>query len=232
MKKIISLFVLIMIVLCMANDTIAAMQCKIVLSPEDTSEVTTNDEFKVDVKVSEIFSDRGLVAFGAILDYDKNSLKLEKMEGVGDYSAPAYNEKNGKILIERNPTNHNATMFTLTFKVLKTDNVKVTMKDITVSDGTGLGKVETQTYTPQIKAEVTPTPTITPAPTEKPGNNNQGGTNQGGSDQKPSDTTIKKDDKLPQTGLNSFKIPGIILGVVVILGVSYKKYKHMNMILR
>ena len=80
MKKIISLFVLIMIVLCMANDTIAAMQCKIVLSPEDTSEVTTNDEFKVDVKVSEIFSDRGLVAFGAILDYDKNSLKLEKME--------------------------------------------------------------------------------------------------------------------------------------------------------
>ena len=231
MKKIISLFVLIMIVLLMANDTIAAMQCNIVLSPEDTSEITTNDEFKVDVKVSEIFSDRGLVAFGAILDYDKNSLKLEKMEGVGDYSDPAYNENNGKILIERNPTNHNATMFTLTFKVLNTDNVKVTMKDITVSDGTGLGKVETQSYTPQIKAEVTPTPTPTLTPTPNPTgrpdnpNNNQGSDNTG-------DTTTKKDDKLPQTGLNSLKIPGVILGVIAILGVSYKKYKDMSIILR
>lgn len=228
MKKIISIFVIVLIVMCMANNTIAAMQCNIVLSPEDTTEVTTNDEFKVDVKVSEIFSDRGLVAFGAILDYDKNSLKLEKMEGVGDYSDPAYNEKNGKILIERNPTNHNATMFTLTFKVLNTDNVKVNLKDITVSDGTGLGKVEDQSYTPQIKAEVTPspTPTITPTPTptEKP-DDNQGG-NQG------SDITTKKDDKLPQTGLNTLKIPGLILGVITILGVSYKKYKDINFILR
>ncbi len=235
MKKIIGIFVIVLIVMCMANNTIAAMQCNIVLSPEDTAEITTNDEFKVDVKVSEIFSDRGLVAFGAILDYDKKSLKLEKMEGVGDYSTPAYNEKNGKILIERNPTNHNATMFTLTFKVLNTDNVKVTMKDITVSDGTGLGKVGTQSYTPQIKAEVTPTPTPgttvtpTPNPTEKP-DNNQGGNNQGSDNS--GDTTTKKDDKLPQTGLNSLKIPGMILGVIVILGVSYKKYKDMSIILR
>lgn len=232
MKKIISIFVIVLIVICMANNTIAAMQCNIVLSPEDTSEITTNDEFKVDVKVSDISSEIGLVTFGAKLEYDRNSLKLEKIEGVGDYSDPAYNDKNGKILIERNPTNHNATMFTLTFKVLNTDNVTINLKDITMSDGTGLGKVEAQTYTPQIKAEVSPTPTPsitpTPKPTENPGNN-QGG-NQGNGNT--SDTTTKKDDKLPQTGLNSLKVPGILLGITGIAALSYAKYKKMNMILR
>lgn len=239
MKKIISLFAVLMIILCLANNTIAAMQCKIVLSSLDDTEVKVDDEFKVDVQVSDIYSSVGLVTFGATLDYDKTSLKLEKMEGIGDYSTPAYNEKNGKILIERNPTNHNATMFTLTFKVLKTDNVTVNLKDITFSDGTGLGKVDNQSYTPKIK--------ITQGGNNQggnnPGGNNQGGNNQGGNNNqgginqgqagnqgsttKPGETTTKG-DKLPQTGLNDTIIPCAVIGLAGIAVMAFVKAKKIT----
>lgn len=238
MKKLLTISMMVVIIMCLVKtNTTAAMQCNVTLDSLETNGVTVKDEFVVEAKVSDISSIRGLVSLGATLEYNKKSLKLKSIQGVGDYSTPAFNEENGKILIERDPTNHNATMFTMTFEVLNTDNVKVELTKISVSDGTGLTTLDDQSYTPTIKQEVTPTPTPTPGPggdDNKPNQPGDSGNNKPGQDgdkennnpQIPDTTT--KDDKLPQTGDNKTLVIGGISGLVLLGLTSYIKFLDLN----
>lgn len=234
MKKLLTISAMVVIIMCLVKtSTTAAMQCNVTLDSSEINEITANDEFVVEAKVSDIFSTRGLVSLGATLEYNTKSLKLKSIKGVGDYSNPAFNEKNGKILIEREPTNHNATMFTMTFEVLNTDDVKVELKNITASDGTGLTTIDNQSYTPTIKQEK-PDPTVTPTPTpggdnkpNKPGDNNEPGQSGDDNNQSTPDTT-KKDSQLPQTGDNKAIVIGGISGLVLLGLTSYIKFLDLN----
>lgn len=257
MKKLASIVLILILTICMANSqVIAAMDCNITLGSLEQVEVETGDTFEVDVKVSDIVSTRGLVTFGATLEYNKSNLELVEIVGKGDYLKPGYNPTSGKLLIEREPTSNNATMFTMKFKVLNTDNTKVELNDITASDGTGLTTISDKSYTAKVKQPSGGDDDNNPGDDDnkpgdddnkpgddddnpgdddnKPGddNNKPGDDNKPGDNNKPdqptgSDSTTK-DEKLPQTGANDVIIPGILGAIAVIGVISFIKFKQNN----
>lgn len=152
MKKIVKLSIIMLVItICMVGNTYAALSCEVNMKANKT-EISKNDEFTVDVDVSSIQSERGIISLGATLEYDKSSLELVKMEGKNTWETPAdgisYNSQNGKIAITRGGLGtENETVFTITFKAKETSkkNLVVTLKDITVADGTMPAKIE-RTY--------------------------------------------------------------------------------------
>lgn len=142
MKKIILMSLILVIAICIMGNVYAALSCNINLQSNKTK-LNKNEEFVVDVKISNIQSDRGIIALEATLEYDKNSLELLKMEGKNGWETPVdgatYNSANGKIAIDRSGLGkNNETVFTITFKVKNTSkqNLVIALKDIIVADGT------------------------------------------------------------------------------------------------
>ena len=81
MKKIVKLSIIMLVItICMVGNTYAALSCEVNMKANKT-EISKNDEFTVDVDVSSIQSERGIISLGATLEYDKSSLELEKILG-------------------------------------------------------------------------------------------------------------------------------------------------------
>lgn len=166
MKKIVKISLILLIAMCIIGNVYAALSCNVSIKTSK-AELNKNDEFTVDVNISNIQSDRGIISLGATLEYDKDSLTLVKMEGKNGWETPSsgvsYNESNGKIAITKSGLGKNdETVFTITFKVKENSkqNLEIVLKDITVADGTALAKIsqthtnitikeETQNNTPQ-----------------------------------------------------------------------------------
>jgi hypothetical protein len=139
MKKIIRLsLVLLAAIAIMGCTAYASLDCTV--SIETTKTVfSENEEFVASIKLSNIQSERGVIAFGATLEYDKDSLTIVKMEGKNGWSTPSYNEENGKLVMDRsNVTNNDEIIFEITFRVKEDSkqNTNITLKDISVSDAT------------------------------------------------------------------------------------------------
>lgn len=97
----------------------------------------------MNIKMANIQSERGVISFGGTLKYDKDSLRLVKMEGQNGWETPSngstFNEENGKIGITRNGVGkNNETIFKMTFQVKEESkqNLVVSLSDIVISDGT------------------------------------------------------------------------------------------------
>lgn len=149
MKKIVKLSLVLLMAICIMGNVYAATSCNVSVQTAK-SEYSKNEQFTVDVNIANIQSDRGIISLGATLEYDKNSLTLVKMEGKNGWETPSsgtsYNEANGKIAITRNGLGkNNETVFTITFKVKEQSkqNLSITLKDITVADGTQPVKIAT-----------------------------------------------------------------------------------------
>jgi len=142
MKRITRILSLILfITIIMMGNAYAALDCKVDLAAAK-SEISKNETFTVDVNLSDVQSENGIISLGGTLEYDKNSLELEKMEGKNGWETPSngisFNESNGKIAITRNALGKDdETIFTITFKVKEETqpNLVITFKDITVADG-------------------------------------------------------------------------------------------------
>lgn len=147
MKKIVSISIVLVIAICMMGSVYASLSCNMSMQANKT-EVSKNEEFIVNVNVSNIQSERGIIALEATLKYDKESLELVKMEGKNGWETPikdiTYNENNGKIAIDRSGLGKNAeTVFSMTFKVKETSkkNLTVSLGDVKVADGTQLTRL-------------------------------------------------------------------------------------------
>lgn len=246
MKRTVKLSIVLIMMACaviiLGSNVYAALSCNVDMKVAKT-EYSKNDELTVNVDISNIVSERGVISFGATLGYDKDSLELVKMEGQNGWETPvldlSYNPENGIMAITRSGLGKSdETILKLTFKVKENAKQKatITLSEIALADGTELAKVSSINKEITIKEGTnSPDPIIPEEPDtpDKPDDNNNttidntignngGNTNKG-------NTTIEdvKDGKLPQAGEANIVIIAVI-GVCVIgavaLYIRAKKY--------
>lgn len=247
MKSIVKLSIVLILVACIliltGSNAYAALTCNVDMNIAKT-EYQKNDTFTLDVNISNISTEKGVIAFGATLEYDKDSLTLEKMEGQNGWETPmaggSYNEENGIMAITRGAVGKNdETILRLTFKV-KEDaktTAKVTLKDVSVSDGT-LARIPTISKEITIKDATTNVPGTDVPGTDVPGTdvpgtntpdgngNNQSGngnTNQGNNN----DDGIKE-GVLPKTGETNFITIAIIGIGLIVAGILYIRARKFS----
>ncbi len=136
MKKVIKIGAVLLIMLSILTNAYAA-SCTITVQPSN-SKVETNKEFSVDVVLSNIQDEKGMITFTARLEYDHTNLTFKKIEGQNGWN-PAYNEENGKIAAERagGYTKSDETVFRVTFLAngAVNETPKITLTDIVFSNG-------------------------------------------------------------------------------------------------
>lgn len=227
MKKVLSLVLLFLMMMSIMGTVNAAFTCNVSMQIEKT-EFKKGDEFTVDINISNIQSDRGVISLGATLDYDKDSLTLVKMEGQNGWETPAvgssYNENNGKIAITRSGLGKNdETIFKITFKVKEETkkNLLVSLRNISVADGTSPLNVK-QVYKNITIQGGTENPVPDPIPDDNdntlpviPNTNNTNG-----------DTT--PDKKLPQTGVSNVLLVVGIVATITVAVVCFVKMRDLN----
>ena len=98
MKKRLIVSIIFAIIVSLLSNVYAA-SCNVNLQPSKI-ETTVNKEFVVDVVLSNIQDNKGMIALTATLDYNKNDLTFVKIEGQNSWK-PSYNEENGMIAAER-----------------------------------------------------------------------------------------------------------------------------------
>lgn len=158
MKSIVKIAFILFSILCVTLCVYAA-SCNMSLQTAK-NEFEKTEEFVVDVNISNIQAEKGIIALGATLEYDKNILSLVGMSGQNSWANPSYNEANGKLVTDRGSlTSSDETVFKITFKVKENSkaNTTITLKDIAVSNGMEEIKVANLTKTIDIK-------TASPAP--------------------------------------------------------------------
>lgn len=176
MKRVIKLsLIIVLTIICLTGSAYAAPSCNISIQTSKT-EFNKNEQFTVDVKLSSIQSERGIIAIEATLDYDKDSLTLVEMKGQNEWSNPvkdlSYNEATGKFVIDKNGlAKSDETILKLTFKVKETSkkDLRISLKDIKVSDATVPGQVAIAYKDITIKEGTTnpdPKPPVDPKPVE------------------------------------------------------------------
>lgn len=173
MRKIIKISLILLSIMLMVTK-VYAVSCNMELQA-----TKKNDEIVVEVAITNIDTPQGIVAFEAVLEYDKSVLSLEGMKGQNGWSEPSYNEKNGKFIMDRNNLiNSPGKILQITFKITNSNaqDAKVTLKNISASGGKDDITVPTVTKTILIK-EQTPVP---------PGEENN---NQDNTDKNPGDNT-------------------------------------------
>lgn len=240
MKKIVKLsLIMLLAIICFTGVVYAASSCNISLETVK-SEFSKNEEFSVDVKLSNIQSERGFIALEAVLEYDKTSLTLVKMQGQNEWSSPikdlSYNEATGKLVIDKNGlAKSDEVILKLTFKVNENskDTTTITLKDIKASDATAPVEVATATKNIKITTPIIPVDPIDPDPDPTP-NPDPTPDPKPTQPQKPNnntntiiDNTISN-DKMPKTGTNTEVVIGGI-AVIAIAGIIFGiKSRKMN----
>ena len=80
MKKLISLSIIIMLMLmCLSSAVYSQPKCTVSLL-SSTSDYKRGDTVTVDVKLSGIVTENGIIGIEAVLDYEKSMLTLESMK--------------------------------------------------------------------------------------------------------------------------------------------------------
>ncbi len=163
-NKIMYFIIMLLIAIIMLGKVYAISECNVEIKAQKNN-LNKNDEFTVDVNISNIKSEMGITAFGATLEYDKESLNIEKIEGRNEWETPTngltFNEENGKIAITKSGfAKKNETIFKITFKVKEQSakNPTITLKNITASGGIATGDIPVadMTKTITVKTPVTP----------------------------------------------------------------------------
>lgn len=135
------LMIIVIMMLILGENSYAVNTCNMEIQTEKT-ELKKGEEFTANIYVSNIQSDRGVISLSATLEYDKESLTLEKMEGQNNWETPtslvSYNPENGKIAITRaTVSKNNEVIFKMVFKVKEEskENATIKLKNITIADG-------------------------------------------------------------------------------------------------
>ncbi len=156
-----------------AGKSYAALSCKVGLqAPKST--YTKEDEFSVTVSISNLQAGKGIVALGAVLDYDKTALDLKEVVGENKWSAQIGESKSKIVAYSGKKVIQDEAVMKLTFVVKKDTTAKSTwvkVHNFEISDGNEEITAEPVTLTLSIQnKQVTP-------PKGDSENGNQSGSN-------------------------------------------------------
>lgn len=156
-----------------AEKSYATLSCKVGLqAPQST--YTKEDEFSVTVSISNLQAGKGIVALGAVLDYDKTALDLKEVEGENKWSAQISESKSKIVAYSGKKVTQDEAVMKLTFVVKKDTTAKSTwvkVHNFEISDGNEEITAEPVTLTLSIQdKQVTP-------PKGDSENGNQSGSN-------------------------------------------------------
>lgn len=209
----------------------------------DKSECKKGDEVVAEVKISELESDSGVIGLGGTLEYDKTSLEFVKIEGIGDWSKPTFNEANGKWITDRGDlTKNKESVFKVTFKVTADadKDVEIKVSGVETSGGEGAFSLSDASKSIKVKksSEAPKNETNTPANTPSGGGNGgSGSSGTGGSSlTTTSNTSISLDKNvnktasgnLPKAGLPAPIVIILMSGAIVVAFVFYIKFEKIS----
>lgn len=175
-KKIIILLSIVMLIVSIfASKTYAAISCNVSIS-KPKEQVTYKEKFSVYVAISNLQTTKGIIAIGAVLSYDTNSLTLVDIEGENKWSDPLHNESNGKMTSFKNKlSTNNENVFKITFEVNEKgkagNSAWIKIDNFEISDG------DEEKNCGGSSIDIA----IGEKSSESSGNNNQNENNQGGS---------------------------------------------------
>ncbi len=245
MKKIVVLSLTLLMVICCLVNSVYAISCTMNLQLSK-SEISKGEEFTVDIILKEIDAEKGVIALGGTIEYDKNVLEYVNVEGQGNWTKPSYNDANGKFALDRNDgyATTEETIARFTFKAkdtLNANDTKISLKGVTSSNGdTDIFATDVATT---IKFKETSSGSDKPSGNENTVNNsvNNSGNNNSANNSnasKNSSTTIRNTNKtivantsdnlkngvLPNTGTTSI-VFGIILLVIAVALIIYSRIR-------
>lgn len=243
MKKLVSL-ILIFTTLMIFAGNVYASSCKVSLSTAKTT-LSKGDEFVVDVTLSDIDAENGIIALIATLEYDKDSLDFVEMKSQNNWSRPEYNKDNGKFVMEKGDyVKEKENILKITFKVKETskENLEITLKDIVSSNAKEDIKSVDSSLALKVSAGSKPTPISNTTNTTNTNNNGGGssstkndnkntgsGTENRNTNKNTTNTTgALKNGKLPKAGTSYNIVLYIIFAVTVIATGFYARIKIID----
>ena len=101
MKKFVTLSLTLVLIFMVITNVYAVSSFKVSMEASK-DELTKNEEFTVEVKISDIQDEKGIIAMGGEIEYDKDSLTLVKVEqGSENWAKPSYSENSKKFAMDR-----------------------------------------------------------------------------------------------------------------------------------
>jgi len=170
MKKICIISVLIILSIVSIVGTVYAASAKVTMKSSVTN-CKKDEVVTFEVKLSNIDSEKGIIALGGTIVYNKNELEFKGISNAGNWST-SYNSDNGRFIADRSDrTKESETVFNITFKAIakEKNNVNVILSDLEASGGNGAIKVSNASASIDIKStEQKPEDTTKPDDTDKP----------------------------------------------------------------
>jgi len=206
MKKIYIVSILIILSIVSIVGTVYAASA-VVTMKSSTKECKKGEEVTFEVKLSNIDNEKGIIALGGTIVYNKNELEFKKISNAENWST-SYNSDNGTFAADRSDRTKEAeTVFNITFKVIakEKNNVNVTLSNLEASGGDGAIKISDTSASVNIK-----TTEQKPENTTKPESN----TTTGGTISLDKDSENTASGSIPQTG--SGMSTTIIMGLIIL----------------
>ena len=247
MKKIVILSLTLLLIFSVMTNVYAASSFKVSLESSKT-ELAKKEEFTVEVKISDIQDERGIIAIGGKIEYDEDSLTLVKVEqGSDSWAKPSYSENSKKFAMDRDTRGKDdEVLFKIVFTVNEesTKKPKITLKELVGSNGDEDIEVDDTTLTVNVKDGTSTKPTITAKPSDNPTpSTTPSASTKPSSSTKPTQGTDNKqiassqvpkaengeNTKIPYTGFeNSAVLLAVLVPAIALAVFSYIKIRQIN----
>lgn len=161
-RKIVTLICMIVLIMATLTVTvfarISSASCTLSSAKQ---EYKKGDKVVVTLRLSSLNADKGIIAYSAKLDYDKSNLQYVSCSGVGNWTAPFYNDDSGILVADRNgdfSSLDGEDLATFTFNVIgeEAENVKIAVTNIELSNGTAGTASDVTTYIDVVKDTTEP----------------------------------------------------------------------------
>lgn len=246
MKKFVTLSLTLVLIFMVITNVYAVSSFKVSMEASK-DELTKNEEFTVEVKISDIQDEKGIIAMGGEIEYDKDSLTLVKVEqGSENWAKPSYSENSKKFAMDRDARGKDdEILFKMIFTVNEesTKKPEISLKNIVGSNGSDdieIGDVKFSVNVKDgsaVKPSITtkpsdnPTPSTSPSSSIKPSSSTKPTQN---NDKTITSSQVPKAEngestKIPYTGFeNSTVLLIVLLPAIALATFSYIKIRQIN----